>query len=157
MTITGELNRSVEILVRFLAEHRPKVDAALAAQGITPANKSHDVVPLSEVPLDELFGMPNAKLSDLTAEQLLRFAQIVDTGLFKCYLVIRPGLVGSLCRVANWCEVSEVEEELRARRKFSDLKDLYSSKKMHIKALELLKEYVPVSLNQLMLLTNYYI
>lgn len=60
--------------------------------------------------------MPNAPLSALTPEQLLRYAQIVDTVLFKSYLLIRPGLLGSLCRVANWCEVSEIEEELRARK-----------------------------------------
>jgi Vam6/Vps39-like protein vacuolar protein sorting-associated protein 39 len=39
----------------------------------------------------------------------------VDTALYKSYLLIRPALLGPLCRVANWCEVSEVEEELRAR------------------------------------------
>lgn len=40
---------------------------------------------------------------------------MVDTALFKAYLVVRPGLVGALCRRYKWCEVSEVEEELRAR------------------------------------------
>lgn len=49
-------------------------------------------------------------------EQLLSFAQLVDTALFRAYLVVRPGLVGSLCRIENWCEVGEVEEELRARQ-----------------------------------------
>jgi hypothetical protein len=39
----------------------------------------------------------------------------VDTALFKSYLVTQPALLGALCRLANWCEVSEVEEELRAR------------------------------------------
>jgi hypothetical protein len=28
---------------------------------------------------------------------------------------MRPGLLGPLCRVENWCEVEEVEEELHAR------------------------------------------
>jgi hypothetical protein len=46
----------------------------------------------------------------------LRFAQIVDTALYKSYLIIRPALLGSLCRVANWCEVTEVEDDLRARK-----------------------------------------
>jgi len=51
----------------------------------------------------------------LTPDQLVRYAQIVDTALFKSYLIVRPGLLGPLCRVDNWCEVSEVEETLAAR------------------------------------------
>lgn len=104
------------MLLKYLTDRRPKLSAALAVVGITPANQSHKHVPLSEVSVDDLFALPNAPLSALTPEQLLRFAQIVDTVLFKSYLVIRPALLGMLCRSPNWCEVSEVEEELRARK-----------------------------------------
>ena len=48
-------------------------------------------------------------------EQVVRFAQIVDTALFKAYLVARPGLIGSLCSLPNWCEVTEVQEVLMER------------------------------------------
>ncbi|KAJ7086162.1 hypothetical protein B0H15DRAFT_987519 [Mycena belliarum] len=135
-----DLPRSVETLLRYLSDRRPKVAAALAVVGITPANQSHEIAFLSETSVEDLFALPNAHLSALTPEQLLRFAQIVDTALFKSYLLIRPGLLGSLCRVSNWCEVSEVEEELRARKKFAELRDLYNGKKMHRQALELLKQ-----------------
>ncbi|KAJ7717681.1 vacuolar sorting protein 39 domain 2-domain-containing protein [Mycena metata] len=111
-----DLPRSVETLLRYLSDRRPKVGKALAAVGITPANQSHEIAFLSETSVEDLFALPNAPLSALTPEQLLRFAQIVDTALFKSYLLIRPGLLGSLCRVSNWCEVSEVEEELLARK-----------------------------------------
>lgn len=70
---------------------------------------------LSELSIADLFELPNGSPSSLTPEQLLRFAQIVDTALFKLYLVIRPGLLGSLCRLDNWCEVEEVEEVLKQR------------------------------------------
>lgn len=30
-------------------------------------------------------------------------------------MVIRPGLIGSLCRQPNWCEVEEVEEILMSK------------------------------------------
>jgi Vam6/Vps39-like protein vacuolar protein sorting-associated protein 39 len=86
----------------------------LDALHINPS-QLHQIAFLSQTSADDLFALPNAPLSSLTSEQLLRFAQIVDTALFKSYLVIRPGLLGPLCRVPNWCEVSEVEEELRAR------------------------------------------
>ncbi|KAJ6608678.1 hypothetical protein B0H10DRAFT_516741 [Mycena sp. CBHHK59/15] len=139
-TVHDDLPRSVETLLRYLSDRRPKVAAALAAVGITPANQSHEIAFLSETSVEDLFALPNAPLPALTPEQLLRFAQIVDTALFKSYLLIRPGLLGSLCRVSNWCEVSEVEEELRARKKFAELRDLYNGKKMHRKALDLLKQ-----------------
>ncbi|KAF8150879.1 hypothetical protein B0H34DRAFT_155040 [Crassisporium funariophilum] len=133
-------HRSIETLVRYLADRRPKLRAALEAVNITTESQSHLASPLSEASLDELFALPNAPLSALTPEQLLRFAQIVDTALYKSYLIIRPALLGSLCRIANWCEVSEVEEDLRARKKYAELRDLYNGKKMHAKALDLLKE-----------------
>ncbi|PPQ95740.1 hypothetical protein CVT26_015866, partial [Gymnopilus dilepis] len=139
-TSQDDTSRSIETLVRYLGDRRPKLRAALETVNITPESQSHLASPLSEASTDELFGLPNAPLSALTPEQLLRFAQIVDTALYKSYLIIRPVLLGSLCRIANWCEVSEVEEDLRARKKFAELRDLYNGKKMHSKALELLKE-----------------
>ncbi|KAJ6468361.1 hypothetical protein C8R45DRAFT_1018454 [Mycena sanguinolenta] len=138
-TVHDDLPRSVETLIRYLTHRRPKVDAALAAVGITPESQSHKISLLSEASVEDLFALPNAPLSALTPEQLLRFAQIVDTALFKSLLLVRPGLLGSLCRIPNWCEVSEVEEELLARKKFAELRDLYNGKKMHRKALDLLK------------------
>lgn len=60
--------------------------------------------------------MPSIPLSRLTPEQVFRVAQVVDTALFKLYLVVRPSLVGSLCRLENFCEVVEVEEQLKERK-----------------------------------------
>ncbi|KAK7044093.1 Vacuolar morphogenesis protein 6 [Paramarasmius palmivorus] len=138
--IHSDLNRSVESLLRFLGDRRPKLAGPLAAVGITPANQAHKTAPLSETSVEELFSIPSAPLSSLTPEQLLRYAQIVDTALFKSYLMVRPALAGSLFRIANWCEVEEVEEILRERQMFPQLKDLYHQKKMHGKALQLLRQ-----------------
>ncbi|KAG8897845.1 Vacuolar morphogenesis protein 6 [Tulasnella sp. 403] len=131
--------RSIENLLVYLGDRRPKLSGALLAFHITP-EKAPDLPDLSETSIEDLFLMPNQPIPSLIPEQLLRYAQIVDTALFKSYLVIRPGLVGSLCRLDNWCEVAEVEEVLRERKKFSELIDLYRTKKMHEKALTLLKE-----------------
>ncbi|KAH9928648.1 vacuolar sorting protein 39 domain 1-domain-containing protein [Fomitopsis serialis] len=132
-------HRSVETLMRYLSDRRPKVDGALKALNITSA-EAHRWPNLSAASPDELYALPNVPLSALTPEELVRFAQIVDTALFKCYLLVRPGLLGPLCRVSNWCEVSEVEETLRAREKHSELIYLYNGKKMHEKALGLLRD-----------------
>lgn len=115
-TQSDDFKRSVETLVRYLADRRPKLGAALKDVGITPESQSHLASPLSEASVEELFALPNTPLSALTPAQLLRFAQVVDTVLYKSYLIIRPALLGSLCRVANWCEVSEVEDDLRSRK-----------------------------------------
>lgn len=56
-------------------------------------------------------------------------------------MVVRPGLIGSLCRQPNWCEVEEVEEILMAKEKYAELIVLYNGKKMHSKALDLLHTY----------------
>ncbi|TFK27815.1 hypothetical protein FA15DRAFT_666044 [Coprinopsis marcescibilis] len=138
--VYDDFHRSIETLVRFLTDRRPKLFKSLAGVQITPQNQTQQYPPLSKTSVDELFELPDAPLSALTPEQLLRFAQIIDTALYKAYLIIRPTLLSSLCRVANWCEVSELEEDLRKRKKFSELKDLYHGKGMHDKALELLKE-----------------
>ncbi|EAU85277.2 rab guanyl-nucleotide exchange factor [Coprinopsis cinerea okayama7 len=129
-----------ETLVRFLTDRRPKLFKALEGVKITPENQTEQYPPLSKTSVDDLYTLPDAALSALTPEQLLRFAQIIDTALYKAYLIIRPTLLSSLCRVANWCEVSELEEDLRKRKKFSELKDLYHGKGMHAKALDLLRE-----------------
>ncbi|KAG2145393.1 uncharacterized protein EDB93DRAFT_1288619 [Suillus bovinus] len=134
-----DFSRSVDALWRYLTDRRPKVAGALAAVQIAPA-QSHQWPFLSETSTEELFALPSIPLPLLTPEQLVRFAQIVDTALFKSYLVTQPALLGALCRLANWCEVSEVEEELRAREKFVELIYLYNGKKMHAKALNLLHQ-----------------
>jgi hypothetical protein len=44
--------------------------------------------------------------------------------LLKVYLAIRPVLVGSLCRIENWCEVEEVEELLLEKKVSTDFAEL---------------------------------
>ncbi|KAJ3573523.1 hypothetical protein NP233_g2376 [Leucocoprinus birnbaumii] len=138
--VRDETHRSIETLTGYLVDRRTKLGAALASVNITPQNQYDEFKPLSEIPVPELFALPDAPLSALTPEELLRFAQIVDTALYKSYIVIRPGLLSSFCRLPNWCEVSEVEEALRGHQRFLELKDLYYGKKMHAKALQLLRD-----------------
>ncbi|KAF8604609.1 hypothetical protein BDV93DRAFT_537690 [Ceratobasidium sp. AG-I] len=128
---------STRALDMFLVDRRPKIPAALQPFGITAA-QSADLPALSAASVDELMALPSAPLNTLTPDQLVRAAQLVDTALFRLYLISKPIFIGSLCRVDNWCEVAEVEEALRARKKFAELIDLYRGKKMHAKALDLL-------------------
>lgn len=106
--------RSVEELMRFLTDRRPKVKGALETLNITTL-QAHEMPNLSAASVEDLYALPDIPLVSLSPEQLVRFAQIVDTALFKSYLLVRPGLLQSLCRSGNWCEISEVEEVLRSR------------------------------------------
>ena len=116
---TAEFKRSIDAVRRYLTDRRPKLDGVLKTFGITPS-QSHKVSPLSEATVAELREIPSMPLTTLTPDQLIRFAQVVYTALFKSYLLTMPGLLGSLCRIENWCEVSEVEALLREREVRAD-------------------------------------
>ena len=111
---TADFKRSIDALRRYLTDRRPKLDGVLKTFGITPS-QSHKVPPLSEATVEDLRSIPSQPLTALTPDQLIRFAQVVYTALFKSYLLTMPGLLGSLCRIENWCEVSEVEALLKER------------------------------------------
>ncbi|WVQ93507.1 hypothetical protein IAU59_000581 [Kwoniella sp. CBS 9459] len=128
---------ALEALMYFLSDRRQKLAGAIASTPLPPENS---MPPLSSLSAEEQHKFPSVPFNELTAEQLLRVAQVIYTGLIKVYLVARPVLVGSLCRIENWCDVEEVEELLKAQKKFGDLIDLYQGKKMHGKALKLLHE-----------------
>lgn len=109
-----DFGRSIESLLQYLPDRRQKLLGALEAFHITPA-QSHRHASLSDTTSDSLREIPDAPFSSLTPGQLVMCAQVVDTALFKSYLIVRPGLLGPLCRRDNWCEVVEVEEMLAAR------------------------------------------
>ncbi|ORX35229.1 hypothetical protein BD324DRAFT_642956 [Kockovaella imperatae] len=126
-----------EALVYFLTDRRQKLNAPMATTEV-PSESS--LAPLSSLAAETLYALPSTPFSDLNPETLLRMAQVVYTALIKVYLVARPILVGSLCRIENWCDVEEVEGLLKDQKKFSDLVDLYQGKKMHKKALAMLHD-----------------
>lgn len=110
----ADFKSSIDALLRYLTDRRPKLDGVLKTFGITPS-QSYKVPPLSEATIEDLRSIPSMPLAALTPDQLIRFAQVVYTALFKSYLLKMPGLLGSLCRIENWCEVSEVEALLKER------------------------------------------
>lgn len=69
-------------------------------------------MPRPEAAAEELLALPDGNLTALNPNQLARVAQVVDTALFRSYLATKPVMLGPLCRIENWCEVSEVEELL---------------------------------------------
>ncbi|KAJ9116996.1 hypothetical protein QFC22_004654 [Naganishia vaughanmartiniae] len=120
---------AVENLMIYLSDRRQKLAGAIANLE-KPLPTVHSLPAFKTVTTSELVHYPSVPMTKLTPEELVRVSQIVYTALIKVYLMIRPSLVGSLCRIENWCEVEEVEELLKER----------SGKRMHQKALDLLRQ-----------------
>jgi hypothetical protein len=77
-------------------------------------------------------------------EELLVLSGLVDTALFRIYLELNHSLLGSLFRVPNFIDQSAVERILPKREKWDELVEFYKGKKLHEKALNVLKKYVCV-------------
>ncbi|KAJ4368822.1 Vacuolar morphogenesis protein 6 [Neocucurbitaria cava] len=73
--------------------------------------------------------------------KLLEVAQLVDTTLFRAYMIASPGLAGSLFRLPNFCEPDVVQEKLYETGRYADLIDFLHGKKLHRQALELLEKF----------------
>lgn len=121
---------ALEALGRFLADRRRIFKPILETRP-----------KVSPSPDSTMLSLPSIPLPDMTLEDLTTLARVVDTALFKTFLETKPGLVGPLCRIENWCEVTEVEELLEAKGKSSELISIYGGKNMHDKALKLLKKF----------------
>ncbi|CAK9785513.1 hypothetical protein CC85DRAFT_286680 [Cutaneotrichosporon oleaginosum] len=131
--------KAIDELIYYLSDRRQKLGGAILALK-DPLPAESDLPPLSEVDASVIHGLPDGPLTELNSEQLLRTAQVVYTSLLKVYLVARPSLVGSLCRIENWVDVAEVEPLLREKGRIDDLRDLYMQKGMHDEALGMLLE-----------------
>jgi Vam6/Vps39-like protein vacuolar protein sorting-associated protein 39 len=74
-------------------------------------------------------------------ERLLRVARIVDTVLFRAYMLVSPSLAGSLFRLDNFCDPEVVTSKLYETGRYADLIDFLHGKKLHKDALELLQKF----------------
>jgi len=72
-------------------------------------------------------------------EKLMETCRLVDTTLFRAYMLVRPALIGSLVRIQNHCDPDVVSDKLREQGKFEELVDFLERKKLHRDALELLR------------------
>lgn len=68
-------------------------------------------------------------------------AKLIDTTLFRSYMLASPSLAGPLFRIANFCDPDVVNEKLQENGRYNDLVDFFHGKKLHRPALELLKKF----------------
>ncbi|KAK9475560.1 vacuolar sorting protein 39 domain 2-domain-containing protein [Dipodascopsis tothii] len=92
-----------------------------------------DIEKLSELDLlsTDTYGPP---------ELIERRAVLVDTALFRSYILVNPTIVGSLLRLPNCCDTDVVSSILRTRSRWTDLLDFYYWKSYHADALKLLRD-----------------
>lgn len=66
---------------------------------------------------------------------------LVDTTLFRAYMFSHPSLAGSLFRIPNFCDPEVVNEKLLENSRYNELVDFFYGKRLHHKALELLRKF----------------
>lgn len=102
----------------FLSDRRQKLTGAISAlPPSSPLPAESSLPAFSSLPAPALHSLPSIiPFAEMSPEELVRMAQVVYTGLMRVYLKARPVLVGSLCRIENWCDVKEVEGLLKEER-----------------------------------------
>ena len=112
------LTVAIKALLNYLADTRRKIS----------------MLKVSEVPIT----FQGVELSDSIYGDLEEAATLVDTTLFKCYIIGTPSLIRPLLRIHNHCDSEVVKTVLSHVEKWNELIDFYFAKQLHEEALELL-------------------
>ncbi|KAF4587616.1 AvaB protein [Ophiocordyceps camponoti-floridani] len=67
--------------------------------------------------------------------------KLVDTTLFRSYMLSQPSLASSLFRIPNFCDPDVVNEKLLEHNRFTELVDFFYGKRLHKEALQLLYKF----------------
>jgi len=137
-----DLTLAVNELCAFLAQTRVQLQKVLNKDG----GLKQPLPAESERPKD--YKPPFANYIVLNDQQdidwpkkILEVAILVDTTLFRAYMLARPSLAGSLFRIDNFCDPQVVNEKLYENGRYADLIDFLYGKRLHREALELLAKF----------------
>lgn len=128
----------------FLVNARTRMKKFLDSETgkiIPPKEDGHNGTP--EPTFESLLVAPEseAEAEKDREQKLLETAKLVDTTLFRSYMLSMPSLAGPLFRLPNFCDPDVVNEKLLETGRFNDLVDFFHGKKLHRPALELLKKF----------------
>jgi tetratricopeptide (TPR) repeat protein len=139
-----DFKESVRALQSFLAQCRVQIKRYIDTDGnlkeplATPsASQSDDYRP----PFHAFIQLSGPPAQTDWKAQLLAVAQLVDTTLFRAYMIAAPSLAGPLFRLPNFCEPDVVQEKLYETGRYADLIDFLHGKRLHRQALELLEKF----------------
>ncbi|KAK4547984.1 hypothetical protein LTR36_010704 [Oleoguttula mirabilis] len=138
-----DLKFAVRSLCSFLAQARVQIQKHLNTDGKLKQDPPE---------LDPETGKPafanllpqsaceGANDTDWQAE-LLSTAKLVDTTLFRAYMLALPSLAGPLFRLDNFCDPEIVQSSLYENDRYGDLIDFLHGKKLHRQALDMLAKF----------------
>ncbi|KAI9832477.1 MAG: Vacuolar morphogenesis protein 6 [Phylliscum demangeonii] len=143
-TLEGkDLPNAIRELYAFLADTRRRIQNYLGTDGCLKET-SQDKAQVKKTVM-RTFVARLDKATDLDPEVVLRdAARLVDTTLFRAYLVERPARARSLFRIPNFCDPDVVNERLLQTGRYEDLVDFFYGKNLHRQALELLARFMQV-------------
>lgn len=136
--LTGsDLKAAVMALCSYLAQSRVQVQKYMNTDGTLKTEVSEGSTP----PFSNLIELPEGTEKVDWQAELLEVAKLVDTTLFRAYMLALPSLAGPLFRLDNFCDPHVVEEKLYESGRYNDLIDFLYGKKLHREALELLEKF----------------
>ncbi|KAL5345806.1 Vacuolar morphogenesis protein 6 [Pseudogymnoascus australis] len=137
-----DLASAVRELNAFLVDTRTRLQRFIEPGGgglkVLPANAQNGT---SKAAFESLLVSPSSPADTEIEQRLIETAKLVDTTLFRAYMLVQPSLAGSLFRLPNFCEPDVVNEKLLENNRYNDLVDFFHGKKLHREALELLKRF----------------
>ncbi|QIW97871.1 hypothetical protein AMS68_003389 [Peltaster fructicola] len=140
-----DLRIAVLSLCSYLAQSRQYVQKFLNFNGTLKEDpptlnaETHKPAFADLLPQDLFQGKSPGQL-DWQAE-LLKVAQLVDTTLFRSYMLASPSLAGPLFRLDNFCDPDVVQTALYENQRYGDLIDFLHGKKLHRQSLEMLQKF----------------
>ena len=135
-----DLQSSTSELCGFLVSARTKIqrflnfDGSMKEDSTILSNGSEGTVNAEDLLLPREPGDERSLLNRLQA-----IAKLVDTTLFRAYMLARPSMAGPLFRVPNFCDPLVIKEKLEQSKRYSELVDFLYGKRLHREALELLR------------------
>ncbi|KAH7392489.1 vacuolar sorting protein 39 domain 1-domain-containing protein [Pyrenochaeta sp. MPI-SDFR-AT-0127] len=139
-----DFKESIRALQSFLAQCRVQIKRYIDTDGNLkePLPTSSDSQPEEYRPPFHFYTQETSPLDQIDWKaKLLEVAQLVDTTLFRAYMIASPSLAGPLFRLPNFCEPDVVQEKLYETGRYADLIDFLHGKKLHRQALELLEKF----------------
>lgn len=127
----------------FLVGARTKLQRFINFDGslkeIAPHNEN-DPQASENLNIEELLVPPKAGYDHGREHRLREAVKLVDTTLFRAYMLARPTMAGHLFRLPNFCDVNVVKEKLLETGRYNDLIDFLFGKRRHREALSLLQK-----------------
>ena len=127
-------------LCGFLVSARTKLQRFVNFDG-TMKEDSPIIANGADGPIDaeDLLLPPEPGSDSSLQKRLQEAARLVDTTLFRAYMLATPSMAGPLFRLPNFCDPLVVKDKLQQSRRYNDLIDFLHGKRMHQEALELLR------------------